>query len=150
MEKRFKDYINKDDLQFLKDGRDSEKFYFIVLSFTIQALDIIFNCINFNLIPYLRYRVTFNYVMIIGQNFLNIPEIKNMLFKSQIAYVIYQIFDKYKFKEIPFSDFYKKINQYNFTEKIESELIERNITMKNAHIEEILNILNSHIDKCLS
>lgn len=87
--------------------------------------------------------------MIIGQSFSNIPEIKNMLFKSQIAYIFYKIFDKYKFKEIPFNDFYKKINEYNFTEKIESELIEKNITMENAHIQEVIDILNHHIEKCL-
>lgn len=150
LEERFKEYINKDELHFLSGKSDSEKFYFIVLSFIIQSLDIIFNCTNFNLIPYLRHKVTFNYVIIIGQNFLDIPEIKNMLFKSQIAYIIYNIFDKYKFKEIPFNDFYKKINQYDFTKKIESELTERNITMENAHINEIINILNNHIDKCLS
>ena len=46
-------------------------------------------------------------------------------------------------------DFYKKINEYNFTEKIESELIEKNITMENAHIQEVIDILNHHIEKCL-
>ena len=149
LEKRFKDYTNKDDLHFLSGNSYSEKFYCIVVGFIIQSLNIIFNCTNFNLIPYLRYKVTFNYVMIIGQSFSNIPEIKNMLFKSQIAYIFYKIFDKYKFKEIPFNDFYKKINEYNFTEKIESELIEKNITMENAHIQEVIDILNHHIEKCL-
>lgn len=150
LEKRFKNYINKDDLKFLKCEKDSEKFYFLILSFVIQALDIILNCANFNLVPYLRYKVTFNYVMLMGQNFLNQPKIKSMLFKSQISYVIYQIFDKYKFKEIPFNDFYKKIDQYKFNEKIENELTEKNITMENAHIEEVIDILNNHIDNCLA
>lgn len=149
LEKRFENYINKDDFEFLNLKYDSEKFYFLVSYFVNQSLNIIFNCLNFNLVPHLRYKVVFNYVMLIGEIYLNIPEIKNMLFKCQIAYVIYQIFDKYKFKEIPFRDFYKKINQYNFTEKIESELIEKSITIENAHIQEVIDILNHHIEKCL-
>ena len=66
-----------------------------------------------------------------------------MLFKSQIAYIFYKIFDKYKFKEIPFNDFYKKINEYNFTEKIESELIEKNITMEKPKISFVRNFINT-------
>ena len=92
----------------------------IIYGFIVQALDIILSCKEFNLIPYLRYRVTLQYVLLLGYNILDIEDLSNMLLKCKVANVLYAIFDKSEIKNISFSQFYKKLNEYKFSYKFYS------------------------------
>lgn len=147
---RFKNYIDKTNVPLSEGRNDAFKFWILVYSFIIQALDIILCCSKFNLIPYLRYGVTFQYVTMLGENFSAVKGSRDMLFKCKIAHALYIIFDKEKIRDISFVQFYKNLNEYNFSEKVEESLSKNNIDLNNINVEQMVGILNNNIEICLT
>lgn len=143
LEERFKSFIDKGKVPLPAHKNDAFKFWMIIYGFIAQALDIILSCKGFNLIPYLRYRVTLQYVLLLGDNIFDIEDISNMLLKCKVAHVLYVIFDKSVIKNISFAQFYKKLNEYKFSYKVENDIKE------NININQIAEILNKNITSFL-
>lgn len=147
---RFKNYIDKTNVPLSEGKNDAFKFWMLVYSFIMQALDIILCCSNFNLIPYLRYGVTFQYVTLLGENFSEVKGSRDMLFKCKIAHILYMIFDKEKIRDISFVQFYKSLNECNFSEKIEEHLSKNYLDLDNINVKQIVEMLNNNIEICLN
>lgn len=147
---RFRDYIAKTNLPLPEGKNDAFKFWILVYGFIAQALDIILCCTNFKLIPYLRYRVTFQYVALLGQNLSDVSQVKKMLFKCKIAHVVYMIFDKEKVRSTSFEKFYNRLNEYKFSDKVEKDIRNEIDDLDNVSINRIVKILNDNIDKCFN
>lgn len=147
---RFKNYIDKTNIPLSEGKNDAFKFWMLVYSFIAQALDIILCCSNFNLIPYLRYRVTFHYVTLLEDNFSGVKGSRDILFKCKIAHVLYMIFDKDKIRDISFLQFYKSLNEYNFSDKVEEHLSKNRIDLDNINVKQMVEILNKNIEVCLA
>lgn len=150
LDKRFKAYIENERFTVSNFKTEANIFFYIILGFIYEALEIIYNCVNYNMTPYLRYNVIFNYVILLSTNFYNILGVKDIIFKAKIAHIIYLIFDKSKFQNIPFNEFSKEIKKYNISEKIEASIDEDNITMENASVNYIIKIFKTHIGKCFN
>lgn len=146
---RFEAFIDKTNVPVPKDKDDAFKFWMLVYGFIVQALDIMLCCSKFNLIPYLRYGVTFRYVTLLGENFSAVKDSRDMLFKCKIAHVLYMIFDKEKIRDISFVQFFKGLNEYNFSKKVEADLCKNNINLDNINIEKTIEIFNNNIEICL-
>lgn len=150
LDKRFKAYLKNERFTISNFKTEAHIFFSIILGFIYQALEIIYNCFNYNMIPYLRYNVTFNYVILLSSNFYNITGVKDIIFKSQIAHIIYLIFDKSKFKNTTFYEFSDKIKKYNISDQIENSISQDNITMENISVKYMINIFKDHISKCFN
>lgn len=143
---RFEAFIDKTNVPVPRDKNDAFKFWMLVYGFIAQALDIMLCCSKFNLIPYLRYEVTFKYVTLLGENFSAVKGSRDILFKCKIAHVLYKIFDKEKIRDISFVQFLKGLNDYNFSKKVEEDLFKNNIDLENINIEKIIEVLDNNIE----
>lgn len=150
IEERFKKYVIKMNIPIVEEKNDAFKFWFILYGFLVQALYIILCCSQFKLAPYLRNRVTFQYVILLGKNFYNISEVKEILFRCKIAHIIYRIFDKEKFKEIKFENFYNKLEEYKFNDNVYEDIRAVTNGIDNISIEQIVEVLNKNIEKCFT
>src|SRR5699024_10745126 len=77
---RFENYLNETNNPF-GDMPKSHKFLYSILGFITQSLQILLCATQYKMVPYIRYGVTFNYLTIIGANFLDIPFMKEVIFK---------------------------------------------------------------------
>ena len=146
---RFRVCVNKINLPMEKENdTDAFKFFILVYGFIAQALDIILCCMKFNLIPYLRYKVTFQYVLLLSESLYNNSEFNNIMFKCKIAHVLYNIFDKERFSEIIFDKFYNRLREYEFDVNVERDLKDSNTNLNNVGINKIIDVLNKNIDNC--
>ncbi|MFA5294705.1 MAG: hypothetical protein WC382_04235 [Methanoregulaceae archaeon] len=90
------------------------RFYTIVGGHLGQALDIIFTCYNYNITPYIRYRVAFYYLLLLSQNFSEQEDIFPMFFKGRLARAVYVNFDTDRFKDVDFYDYCSVVKESNF------------------------------------
>ncbi|MCX8074054.1 MAG: hypothetical protein N2749_00505 [Clostridia bacterium] len=140
--------------RYLKENEDlfpttnyteSQKFFLMIFQYICQAFIIMLKCAQFNFIPYIRFDVAFSYLMIISSNFTKIEQLKPIVFKSICSYLLYQIFDKEKIKDILFDDFVNNIISYEFDKKVFDDLKEQNINFEQGGANKIIEVLNKHI-----
>lgn len=150
IEERFRNYVTQINIPIPEEKNEAFKFWFTLYGFLVQALDIILCCSNFKLIPYLRYKVTFQYVTLLEENFYDVSEVKEILFRCKIAHLVYMIFKKDKFKEISFKNFHNRLNEYKFNDKVYEDIRTEIHDLDNINVREIVEILDKNIDICFA
>ena len=131
LKERYIKYINNNVLPFNEGLNDVQKFYFIVYGFFLQALQIAFSCIEYNIIPYLRYDISFHYFTIVANNFHKEYGIDNILIRSSCANMIYKLFDKRRIKDKDFTNFHNNIYKLEINDTIFSFIKREKIDINN-------------------
>ena len=134
-------------LPFDKSMSDSELFHFIISGYFVQALNILFMAAEYQMVPYVRYSLAFNYLLKLSSNFTGNQEISGLIFKSAVANVLYNVFDKTKVKEVDFLNYYDKIRESDFSNKIFKELSSKQISFSNPRINEVKEIIVNHLNE---
>ena len=84
---RFETYLKEMNNPF-EDMRECHKFLYSILGFISQSLQILLCAVQYKMVPYIRCGVTFNYLTIIGGNFLDVPHIQEMMFKTAFTHFL--------------------------------------------------------------
>lgn len=150
LETRFANYKQKALLPLAATASDAEIFWFCIYSYIKQAFDIIFTSCEYKLIPYVRFNVTFKYVLILAGNFVDNLEIKEMIFKCTVAHLIYRSFDKEKIKSITFRRYYQLIQQHDFENKLFEDLKNEKITLLNPSVSKTVCLIEKNFENILS
>lgn len=124
---------------------ESQIFFLMIFQYISQAFDILLKCAQFNIVPYIRFDVSFQYLLIIGGNFSSTSQMSQILFRSMIAHTLYQVFNKEKIFENNFEGFTIKLNSYDFDNKVFTELKKQNINLDNYDLRMIVDILKKHL-----
>jgi len=74
-----------------------------------QALDIIMTAISMNMYPYVRADVPFRYLSLIISSFLDDTELKSMLEKTVIFYILYKTVEHNSFQKIDFTEYCERL-----------------------------------------
>ena len=118
----FKERFNKAVLENEKlidtSSSDSNKFLMLVYGHIQQAIDVIITCMEYKCTPYIRYPLALRYISLLAQNLTENQFIKIMLYKMSIAFVLYNLSDKYKLNVISTKGYIEKIKQYDFNSKL--------------------------------
>ena len=91
-----------------QEATDAEIFFLVVYGHISQTINLIFVCVNYNFIPYLRYGVAFKFFTLLIGNFLNIDNTELMLNKASLSYFTKQLFNKDYVKNINIDDYKTK------------------------------------------
>lgn len=91
-----------------QEATDAEIFFLVVYGHLSQTINLIFVCVNYNFIPYLRYGVAFKFFTLLIGNFLNIDNTELMLNKASLSYFTKQLFNKDYVKNINIDDYKTK------------------------------------------
>ncbi|CUX72132.1 hypothetical protein BN3590_04591 [Clostridium sp. C105KSO15] len=122
---RFETYINEMNNPF-GDMPASQKFLYSTLGFISQSLQILLCTAQYKIIPYIRYDVTFNYLMIIGENFLDVVHMQEIIFKMAFTHFFYKKFNWELINLAEFNKYCDVVGKIDIISQLEKQ-------MKNAY-----------------
>lgn len=143
---RFRNYIAQVH-PFSDEINEAMIFFYIVNGFFLQAFEILLRCAEYQMIPYLRYEVTFRYTILLGTNFANSMEMQMILFKSICTHLLYRVFDKNKIKDIDFKYFIDNINKVNFNDNLFEALNKNGVNIRKPSFKKIMDVMKNELQR---
>ncbi|HWQ71143.1 MAG TPA: hypothetical protein VN370_02375 [Desulfitobacteriaceae bacterium] len=132
------------------DSSDGQLFFFVMSGYLAQALDVLYVSTKYQIIPYIRFGVALKYMEVLGRNFAHIAEIKDIIFKATIAYILHTTFDKELVEKMDLQDYLLKMQGYDFEEKLYEEVLEYYNLTPQPDINVAAQIINKHLFEALS
>lgn len=100
----------------------THKFIYSILSFISQSFHILLCAVQYKIIPYIRYDITFNYLSIIGKNFLDVTYVQEIMFKMTFTYFFYKKFNWELIKSIDYERYYDTVTQIDIMAQVEKQM----------------------------
>lgn len=147
---RFLHYKYNNSLPLSKDAPDADVFFLAVFGQFSQVIDILVLCMQYQLVPYIRSPVGFQYMLLYAGNFRDHPVITNMLFQCVIAHGLYCSFDTEMYAQIPIEDMCAALRSGKFEESIFRLLEESNIALESPNPGKVSEIINQELFRCLA
>ena len=117
----------------------------LVYGYIQQAIDIISMCIDYRCIPFIRHPVSLYYVSMLSENMVKVKNIDDLIFKMNIAYIVYELFDFDRFVTFNFDTYLNEIKTYKFSKKMFNKLKEHRIDKNNVLGKEVVEIINDEL-----
>ena len=144
LKNRLEKYFNNSQIPLnLSIQNDIARFYFATFSQIQQAVEIIFKCLQFNLIPFIRYEVTIKYFMLIGSAFSKDLDLKETIDYSIIGYLYSAYIETEEVYKIDFKTFFNKCKEQQFIKSIYNKLTNDGNDMHAMHVTEVLDEINN-------
>ncbi len=124
---------------------DAYIFYMLVYGYIQQAIDIISMCIDYRCIPFIRHPVSLYYVSMLSENMVKVKNIDDLIFKMNIAYIVYELFDFDRFVTFNLDTYLNEIKTYKFSKKMFNKLKEHRIDKNNVLGKEVVEIINDEL-----
>ena len=147
---RFNKFKSSAILPISLESSDAKIFWFTIIGYLSQAIDIMLTCSAYRFVPYVRYGVAFNYLLIISSNSPNLSEIDLWQFKFVISHVLHNCFDKEKYASIALDEFIKNIHKNEFEKKVFEDLQINNISIKIPDVTKTTEIITRHLKEAFS
>jgi hypothetical protein len=143
LREKIENYVNSQmNLRELTNGKSESQIFLIsIFSWFSQILDILLICLMMRLIPYIRFSITFHYLMLIMPNILEDKTLKEMIEKTIIFYIFTRAINNEFFKAIEFSDYYQQIQKHNLLQNILNSIRERGIDIFEGGLKNIESII---------
>lgn len=110
---------------------DAEKFLTVLRGFTLQVMDILMTGVVFQVVPFIRFYVTFHYFILINHSFADDKKIKSMIERAIITYIFYHEIDVEKLAQSNFEEFCVKVRKEDYLQQIIIALKENKIDITN-------------------
>lgn len=122
-------YQAKEENSYMLDDDKKESYSFFVMVFGCiqQAVDVIVSCLECECIPFIRYPVALNYILLLEDNLSDIPSIPEMRYKMCIANLIYRMCDKSKLSQFGFDKFTSVVESFQFNKKVFDSLSQSDV-----------------------
>lgn len=146
--KRFRDFLTESN-PFGNQLNEAVIFLSIISGFFAQAFNILLTCAQYNMIPYIRYKVIYKYTALLGSNFAGNEEMDRILFKMSCAHLLYRNFDKEDFAKISFDDYLTRIRSMRFNDIVYDKLQESGFDIKKFSVKEISKIMQNELYRVL-
>lgn len=117
-EVRFKRMLEDYNDELSVEETDANKFFMVVFGYIQQAIEVLVSCIEYECIPYVIYPISFHYIFLLSERMHKIEYIRTLRFKMLVLQILYQLCDKDRLGQIEFEKFMKKIQVYNFNDKL--------------------------------
>ncbi len=147
---RFTDYRHTANLPLPSNASDATVFWFGIYGCLAQAIDILSVCTQYKLVPYIRYTVSFQYMLILAGNFRDNPEISQMLFQCVVAHALYHSFNTETYAHIPIDDMCKALRSANFEQQLFKLLNDSHISLDSPNLSITSEIIQQELARCLS
>ena len=130
----------------IKDANTGELFFFAIYGVMAQSMDVLLICSLYKLIPFLRERATFLYLINFLSFFEEQVDFKIILYFSSIAYITRQLFDTSNIKNISDKTFTEVLNDTNFYDNLVSDLDSQGINKDNFHVDSLSKCIEKHLN----
>jgi len=142
----------KEENSYMIDDDQTESYNFFVMVFGCvqQAVDVIVSCLEYKCIPFVRYPVALNYILLLEENLSDILFISEMRYKMCIAHLIYRICDKEELSKFGFDRFMSITASFKFDEKVFDLLSLGNVKEDAFSIDMAAPIIEKNLNKLYS
>lgn len=130
-EKRFKAALSETEYMIDPCKSDSYNFFMLVYGCIQQAIDVIASCVEYGCIPYIRCPAALYYISLLSESMMKTEHITILQYKTSVAFLVYRLCNKEKLVTVSLDTFLKKIQEYNFNEKLSGALNQHGINEKN-------------------
>lgn len=131
----------------INDGQaESYNFFIMVFGCMQQAVDVIVSCLEYGCIPFIRYPVALNYILLLEDNLDDIPFISEMRYKMCVANLIYRMCDKTKLSQFSFDKFTSAVESFQINKKVFDLLSQSNVNECTFNV----HVAAPVIEKCLT
>ncbi len=127
----------------IQSQTEVQKFYLSTISLIQTAVNILLNCLQFNLHPFVRYDIIYHYLTLLLYSLPNETEIKNYLLDVIISYFFSTRVIGTETYKIPFVDFYDECQQGKLTAKLYDKLNKIDLSVSKLNANEIIDELSS-------
>jgi len=134
-------------IKYTENMTEPQIFYILTKNYVSQVLDILFTCINTGLNPFIRFEATFCYMTLLMETFLDNKEIKEMLKKTIIFYILYVSINKNTFKNIDFDLYCSVVEETYLLQRILSKIRESNLDFFKDETNKIKKIVKSEFEE---
>lgn len=122
-------------------------FFTMVFGPIQQAIDILLTCLEYRIIPLIRYKVAFHYILYMCDTFMELPFTKELKFKLCVAYVVYNICDKEQLRPNHIDKYIDIIQKEGFSDNLFKDLKKNNVDENNFSLHSIKKISSLNLDK---
>lgn len=147
---RFNSFMLRSENTRFLNNNHNKIFMFVIMGYISQAMDILMMCAHVQCVPYIRSDITFQYIIRLSGNFINIPEIKQMIIKSSIAHVLYKSFNKNAIEKIEFNNYVPALANIQSSDRLINDLSAKIMEDATLDLSQIVNVVNEYLNKLYS
>lgn len=130
----------------INDKPESQIFLISTYSWISQIIEILFICVYLRLFPYIRFNVTFHYLTIVMHTFIDDKNLKEMIERTIVLYILHKTIEKKKFANIEFNDFCKLIENKSLLDVIIDKMHALGIDICKGGIKQVQSIIIKEFD----
>ena len=132
--------------KLFKNKSESQIFWISTFTWVSQVIEILLTCVRLNVYPYIRFNVTFHYLSLLMQTFIEDKNLKAMIEKTIIFYILRKTIEGERFEKIEFNDFCKLIEHKSLLDLIIGNVHERGIDICEGGIKQVQTIIINEFD----
>ncbi|MDO8301706.1 MAG: hypothetical protein Q7T18_00540, partial [Sedimentisphaerales bacterium] len=125
---------------------ESQIFWISTYTWVSQIIEILLICVRLDVYPYIRFNVTFHYLSLLMQTFTEDKNLKGMIEKTIVFYILRKTIEEERFKKIEFNDFCKLIENKSLLDSIIGKVHSRGIDICVGGIKEVQSIITNEFD----
>jgi len=136
--------------ELIKDNSETEIFILSIFTWYSQIIDILSVCTRLGLNPFIRFNVTFQYLTLIMNIFIEDNELKKMIERTIVFYIFYKLINRNRFKNITFSDYCSRIKDKRILNNILDTMHDQGIDIfVDGGIKKIQTIINDEFESII-
>lgn len=144
--KRIKLYFECSQLPMnLSFQNEIECFYFATFSQIQQSIEIIFKCLQFGFVPFIRNEVTIKYFMLIGGAFPTDSKLKEMVDFTIISYLYSVYVESENVYKQEFKIFHQKCKEQHFIETVYNKINSNEKDMYSMHVADVIKVIHDEL-----
>lgn len=126
---------------------EARNFFMMVFGSIQQAVDVIVSCMEYKCIPFIRYPVALNYIVLLEEVMHKLPFISEMRYKMCVANTLYIICDKERLSKFGFKKFITAVKTSDFSKLLFKSLLDHNIKENNFDVNAAAPIIEECLDE---
>lgn len=141
---------NQTNFSELTKGQSEAQIFLIsIYTYFSQIIDILLICMYLRVVPYIRFEITFHYLILMMHIFSEDERLKAMIEKTIVMYLFRKIIDADVFKEIDFNEYYSKIKKQNILDDILNKIHEEQLDIFHGGVKKVELIIVNEFEKCI-
>lgn len=147
-EQRYMEAKRSESSKLVDNITDGKIFFSLVFGPIQQAIDVLLSCLEYECVPFVRYKVAFHYLIMLSETFINVEGFENIdtiKYKACIAHLIYNTFDNEQTKNNTVDEFTRIIKKEDFENNLFKILIEENQSKDTYTLKSTRNVIEKYL-----
>ncbi|UOQ44840.1 hypothetical protein MUN89_02475 [Halobacillus salinarum] len=127
----------------------TEIFIIATYSYIAQTIDILLTSSSLGFTPYIRHDVTFRYFLLLKDTFVEDENIKKLIEKTIIYYIMYNTIPLSVLTTISYDELYSRLNNTKLLDKVLERLRDLDIEILYGEVETIKKVIREEVDNII-